>query len=99
MLVLATNIDAVYRHWQSGQGEQAIGHTSPADLAGLDLESGSMAPKVLAACQFVELSGGTAVIGQLDELELLLESQAGTVIRSSNKTTAPANAEDELAHG
>lgn len=37
-----------------------------------------MGPKVEAACRFVERSGKTAVIGALDEIDLILEGKAGT---------------------
>ena len=41
---------------------------------------GSMAPKVEAACRFVEATGGMAAIGRLDDPEALLGGKAGTII-------------------
>ena len=39
-----------------------------------------MAPKVEAACEFVENTGGFAGIGRLKDAESILDQQAGTII-------------------
>jgi len=39
-----------------------------------------MAPKVEAACEFVEQTGGIAGIGQLKDAAKILTGEAGTVI-------------------
>ena len=39
-----------------------------------------MAPKVEAACEFVEQTGAMAGIGRLDEAQAILRGEAGTVI-------------------
>ena len=78
-LVIATDVDAVYLDW--GQpGQRALRHTTPAELAGVVFAAGSMAPKVLAACQFVQASGKSARIGALDQIEALLRGEAGTEV-------------------
>jgi carbamate kinase len=39
-----------------------------------------MAPKVQAACQFVQATGRRAAIGALDEIEALVAGHAGTQV-------------------
>jgi carbamate kinase len=39
-----------------------------------------MGPKVRAACNFVEKTGGTAAIGSITEIEALLRGEAGTTV-------------------
>lgn len=80
LLVLATDVDGVYRHWQEPDQEK-LRTLSVAAAAGLELPAGSMKPKVLAACQFVEATGNPAVIGALAELSALLDLQAGTRVQ------------------
>jgi carbamate kinase len=41
-----------------------------------------MAPKVEAACRFVERAGGTAAIGSLDDAAAVARGGAGTQIAS-----------------
>jgi carbamate kinase len=48
--------------------------------AGEFAEGGSMAPKVRAACAFVERTGGTAAIGSITDIEALLQGDAGTTV-------------------
>ena len=79
-LVIATDVDAVYRDW-GGAGARRIVDTTPAELRRLEFAAGSMGPKVEAVCRFVERTGRFAVIGSLSELELLVDGRAGTTIR------------------
>ena len=46
----------------------------------MQFAAGSMAPKVEAACRFVERTGHAAVIGSLDEIGSLVRQRAGTVV-------------------
>ncbi|WP_269321017.1 hypothetical protein [Fischerella sp. PCC 9605] len=39
-----------------------------------------MAPKVEAACRFVDATGGYAGIGRLEDAAAILAGQAGTVV-------------------
>ena len=39
-----------------------------------------MGPKVRAACQFVEESGGLAAIGSINDTPALLRGEAGTIV-------------------
>lgn len=76
-LLLLTDVDAVYRNFDTPQAEP-IRHASPAQLRQLAFAPGSMAPKVEAACEFVEATGGFAAIGRLDQAGALLRGEAGT---------------------
>ena len=80
VLVLATDVDGVYVDW-GGPGERRIDEASVDELSMLDLPEGSIGPKVEAACDFVRLTGGAAVIGKLDELDALVSGGAGTRVR------------------
>ena len=78
-LVIATDVAAVYVDWGRPQ-QRALGNVSPKTLAGMTFPAGSMRPKIEAACRFVESSGKRAVIGSLDQIELMLSGAAGTQI-------------------
>ena len=45
-----------------------------------DFPAGSMGPKVEAACRFVEITGGVAGIGRLEDAAAILAGTAGTVL-------------------
>ncbi len=78
-LLMLTDVDAVYIPW-SEPNARAIHRASPQAIRQFSFARGSMAPKVEAACEFVELTGGMAGIGKLDKAEALLRGAAGTVI-------------------
>lgn len=79
LLVIATDVDAVYVDW--GQpGQRALRRVTPQALAHYSFPAGSMGPKVEAACRFVLASGRRAVIGSLDQIEALLAGEAGTEV-------------------
>ncbi len=79
VLVLATDVDAVYRDW-GGPDQEAIGMVTPAWLREHEFAAGSMGPKVEATCRFVEATGGRAAIGSLEEVEALIGGSAGTQV-------------------
>ena len=79
MLVIATDVDAVYENWGTPE-QHAIRHTTPAELSAGEYAEGSMAPKVKAACTFVEQTGRTAAIGSISEIEAVLRGEAGTTV-------------------
>ncbi|MBK5118154.1 MAG: carbamate kinase [Thermoleophilia bacterium] len=81
VLVLATDVDAVYLDW-GGENQRAIGETTPAELRGDDFPAGSMGPKVEACCRFVEATGRRAAIGSLSALGGLLAGSEGTQVRA-----------------
>jgi len=79
LLVLATDVDAVYLDWDT-PAERAVGATTPAELRSLSFPGGSMGPKVDAVCRFVEATGNRAAIGSLDDLEGIVAGTAGTQV-------------------
>lgn len=79
VLVLATDVDAVYTGWDT-PGRHAVGATTPAWLRGQSFPGGSMGPKVEAVCRFVEAGGGRAAIGRLADLPGLVDGTAGTQV-------------------
>jgi carbamate kinase len=95
-LVIATDVDAVYRDWGEA-GARPIVDATPAELRRLEFAAGSMGPKVEAVCRFVERTARSAVIGSLTELELLVDAQAGTTIRPVN--VAPFSSRARRVHG
>ncbi|WP_438295529.1 carbamate kinase [Streptomyces sp. HUAS TT7] len=90
-LLLLTDVPQVVRGYGTAQAEP-IGHTTPARLRAEHFPSGSMGPKAEAACRFVELTGGTAAIGALDDAQALLDGTAGTIVTPSGH--APRGIED-----
>jgi len=81
VLLMLTNIDAVYKEWQEPEA-RAFRRISPRAIREYAFAPGSMAPKVEAACEFVEQTGGIAGIGQLKDAAKILTGEAGTVIAS-----------------
>ncbi|MDX1384718.1 MAG: carbamate kinase, partial [Thermoanaerobaculia bacterium] len=77
LLLLLTDVDGVYRDW-GRPGATRIPTASVPELRSLHLEEGSMAPKVEAACRFVEATGGRAVIGALGDAAGLARGEGGT---------------------
>jgi len=86
-LVMATDVEGVYRDYGTPQAE-LIRHTTPAELRGHDFAAGSMGPKVEAAYRFVELTGGRAAIGALADLPKILAGEAGTLIERTSTAEA-----------
>lgn len=78
-LVLATDVDAVYSGYKTS-AQRPIARATPRDLRSREFASGSMGPKVEAACHFVERAGARAVIGSLHQLDELLSGRAGTQV-------------------
>jgi carbamate kinase len=78
VLALLTDQAAVYRDWP--RREQPIGQIAPSELRRLAFEIGSMAPKVEAACRFVEGTGGRAAIGALEQAAAIVAGVSGTQV-------------------
>jgi carbamate kinase len=78
-LVLLTDVPAVYTGWRTSR-QKAITRAAPDALRSLAFAPGSMAPKVEAACDFVDAGGGIAGIGRLEDALAVLEGRAGTII-------------------
>lgn len=82
-LLMLTDVAAVYEGWGRPDAK-ALRNTTPAVLRGMAFEPGTMAPKVEAACRFVERTGGEAAIGALSEIRAVLAGGSGTIVRQSN---------------
>lgn len=82
-LLMLTDVDGVYQNWNS-QNQSIISQVTAADIRKMDLPVGSMAPKVEAACDFVESTGGIAGIGALSDALKIIEGQTGTVVSKSS---------------
>jgi carbamate kinase len=76
-LLIVTDVDAVFTGWGTPT-QRAIARVTPDELAAQQFPEGSMAPKVRAACTFVEQTGGFAAIGSIDDAQGLLAGTAGT---------------------
>jgi carbamate kinase len=80
-LAIVTDVDGVYENWGTPE-EHRIDFASPDELLRSEFAEGSMGPKVKAACQFVEQTGGQAVIGSITETQAMLRGEAGTTVTS-----------------
>ena len=83
-LAILTDVDAVYIGYGTPSA-RPLRRTTPDELKKYLGEGhfppGSMGPKVEAAIEFVEATGGAAVIGHLDEMLAVVEGKTGTLIR------------------
>jgi len=75
--LLLTDVDAGYQHWETPNATP-LATVTPRQLRQLPFACGSMAPKVEAACRFVEATGGMAGIGCLEEAGAILAGIRGT---------------------
>ncbi|HET8684667.1 MAG TPA: carbamate kinase [Micromonosporaceae bacterium] len=82
-LVIATDVDAAWLDWGTDHA-RPVGAVSVAQLRRLAAQghfgSGSMGPKVEAACRFVEGGGELAAIAALDRIADAAQGRAGTVV-------------------
>jgi carbamate kinase len=87
-LVIATDVDAVMVDWGTDRAA-ALGNITPERLRSLAADgqfaSGSMGPKVDAACRFVEGGGERAVIASLDRIADAVTGAAGTVVTKEER--------------
>jgi carbamate kinase len=81
VLVLATDVDAVYVDWGTPD-QRAITRATPDWLRAQAFAGGSMGPKVEAVCRFVERTRSRAAIGQLEQLPALIAGTAGTRVEA-----------------
>jgi carbamate kinase len=87
-LVMLTDVRAVERHWGT-PGAEPLALATPTELRRLRFAAGSMAPKIEAACRFVERTGGEAAIGALSELAAVARGEAGTRIAAAAHVPVP----------
>jgi len=88
-LVLATDVSFVEAGWGTSAAAPIVSAT-PTELRRLQFAAGSMAPKVEAACRFVERTDCSAAIGSLAELEAVIRGTAGTQIDARRAALATA---------
>ena len=79
LYVMATDVDGVYRDWGTA-GQQPITQATPGELRDASFAAGSMGPKVNAAIRFVERTGNRAAIGSLEQIEAIVDGNAGTQV-------------------
>jgi len=77
--VMATDVDGVYVDYGT-PNQRRLDRISAAELRQHTFPAGSMGPKVEAALQFVESTGGRAAIGALQDIEGIVEGKLGTNI-------------------
>ena len=82
-LLLLTDVDAVYEGFGT-DAAHPIRRLSPEEGRALDMPKGSMGPKLLAACDFAD-RGGISAIGRLSDALALLEGSAGTRVAQAAK--------------
>jgi carbamate kinase len=77
LFVMATDTHAVFVDW--GKPEQkAIHEANPAAMEKYEFPSGSMGPKVEAACHFALATGRRAAIGALADIEAIVRGEKGS---------------------
>ena len=79
-LLMLTDVAAVERGWGTPAAAPIRHGDARASCARSSFASGSMAPKVEAACRFVEAGGRLAAIGALDDAAAIVRGEAGTVV-------------------
>ena len=80
-LVMLTDVPAVQAGWGTPEARN-IHRTTPSELRSLSdqFPVGSMGPKVSAAMDFVESTGGFAAIGSLADALAMVRQEAGTIV-------------------
>jgi len=94
MLLLLTDVDAVYRGWGTPQA-RPLGRVRAGELSAAAFPAGSMGPKVEAAITFAEATGNPAAIGSLEDAAEIVAGRRGTRIeadRHAGSGSGPASA-------
>ena len=81
-LLVLTDVDAVYLNWGTEE-QKAIRKASPDTMNQFGFPDGSMGPKVEAANEFAQATGGIACIGSLENAKAMLAGDAGTTVVTS----------------
>jgi carbamate kinase len=79
LFVMATDVDGVYAEWGTPE-QRRLEKVTPAELRGSEFAAGSMGPKVAAAVRFVDNTGSRSAIGSLEQIEQIVEGEAGTQV-------------------
>jgi carbamate kinase len=86
-LMLLTDVEAVQADWGTPDA-RPLQFATPSELRALSFAAGSMAPKIEAACRFVEATGHQAAIGSLARARDVLAGQSGTRIASHTSSSS-----------
>jgi carbamate kinase len=81
LLVIATDVDAVYLDWGTPE-QRAVATAHPDALDPATFPAGSMGPKVEAAAQFARNTGRSAIVGSIEQLPEMIAGESGTRIFS-----------------
>jgi len=87
-LLILTDVPNVFRGFGSSE-EEPITRSTPAAMRQEEFPAGSMGPKVEAACRFVEVTGGMAGIGRMEDAQAILAGTAGTILTPAGDYVAP----------
>lgn len=88
VLLVLTDVAHVMRDFGTPT-QTPITRSTPAALRREPFPAGSMGPKVDAVCRFVELTGGMAAIGRLEDAVAILEGRAGTIVTPAGDYDGP----------
>ncbi len=88
LFVVLTDVPAVMVDFGTPQ-QRPLTDVTPQELARATFPSGSMGPKVEAACTFVSRTGNRAAIGSLDHVAAVVSASAGTQIRYARDESSP----------
>lgn len=80
LLLLLTDVESVRDGW-GGPDARPIDSATVGELRRMEFASGSMGPKIEAACRFVEATGHEAAIGSLERAVDIVAGGSGTRIR------------------
>jgi len=79
MFVMLTDVTNVFTDFGT-ENQRPIKAAHPDALEAMEFAPGSMGPKVLGACKYVRETGKKSAIGQLSDLEKIINGEAGTMI-------------------
>ena len=80
-LLMLTDAEAVYDPSGWPRDKRPLPSPIPCSrLRDMPFASGSMAPKVAAACRFAAATGGRAAVGSIRDALAIIQGRAGTVI-------------------
>lgn len=82
LLLMLTDVDAVYLGWGTAE-EHPLRDAQADQLRAMSFATGSMGPKVDAACRFAEATGRTAAIGALGNAAAIVRGESGTRVALS----------------
>ncbi|NNE82135.1 MAG: carbamate kinase [Silicimonas sp.] len=83
--LMLTDVEGVFSGWGTPD-QKRIDRATPEELRQMDFPAGSMGPKIDAACEFAEATGGFAAIGRLADTLGLIEGTTGTRIELDRDT-------------